>query len=391
MRIAVDARELLGRPTGVGRYLAELLACWSRQPSAAAHQFLLFADRELNLPEGLIGSGGASIETRVAARDAAASGSAGPDAGRTRGGSGVVWEQMTFPRALRRAAVDVVFGPAYSGPVLTRLPLVITLHDVSFCAHPEWFGAREGRRRRWLAWAAARRARVVLTVSEFSRQEIVRTLGVPAEKIVVTHESAGGWFDSLSQARESPNAETPPQRELLVLHVGSLFNRRHVSALIRAFAALARELPDARLAIVGENRTHPREDPEALARSLGVAERVSIRSYVSDTELASLYRRAAAFAFLSTYEGFGLTPLEALAAGVPIVVYDTPVAREVYADSAIYVREGDVDGVTRALRTLLTDETARAALRARAEALLPRYSWAKTADLTLAALTRAGR
>jgi glycosyltransferase involved in cell wall biosynthesis len=369
MRIAVDARELLGRPTGVGRYLAELLACWSRQPSAAAHHFLLFADRELTLPTGLIGAGGASIEKRLAS-----------------GKGGVFWEQVIFPQLLRREAVDVVFGPAYSGPVMTGVPLAITLHDVSFCAHPEWFGAREGRRRRWLAWAAARRARIVLTVSEFSRQEIVRTLGVPAEKIVVTHESAGGWFDPLARVEEIPTA-----REPLVLYVGSLFNRRHVSVLVRAFAALARELPEARLAIVGENRTHPREDPDALARSLGIADRVSIRSYVPDTELASLYRRAAAFAFLSTYEGFGLTPLEALAAGVPIVVYDTPVAREVYADSAIYVREGDTDGVTRALRTLLTDDAARAGLRRRAEALLPRYSWARTADLTLDAVLRAGR
>jgi glycosyltransferase involved in cell wall biosynthesis len=116
-----------------------------------------------------------------------------------------------------------------------------------------------------------------------------------------------------------------------------------------------------------------------------------VRSYVSDAELADLYRRAAAFAFLSTYEGFGLTPLEALTAGVPIVVYDTPVAREVYADAALFVRTGDAEGVTRALRTLLTDDTARAQLQARAAALLPRYSWDRTAAATLDAITRAAQ
>jgi glycosyltransferase involved in cell wall biosynthesis len=369
MRIAVDARELLGRPTGVGRYLAELLACWSRQPAGVAHEFVLFADRELALPVGLIGSGGASIVTRVVP-----------------GGTGARWEQIAFARALGREAVDVVFGPAYSGPVLTRVPLVVTLHDVSFCAHPEWFQTREGRRRRWLAWAATRRARLVLTVSEFSRTEIIRTLGVSAAKVVVTHESAGGWFDPLGQ---TPAA--PVERESLVLYVGSLFNRRHVPLLIRAFATVTRELPAARLVIVGENRTHPREDPEALARDLGVADRVSVRSYVPDAELATLYRHAKTFAFLSTYEGFGLTPLEALAAGVPIVVYDTAVAREVYADAALFVREGDMDGVTHALQTLLTDDDTRAALRARAEALLPRYSWDRTAAATLDAITGAAR
>jgi glycosyltransferase involved in cell wall biosynthesis len=371
MRIAVDARELLGRPTGVGRYLAELLACWSRQPAAATHEILLYADRDLALPDGLIGSGGASIVTRVVS-----------------GASGVVWEQTRFPLALGRERVDVVFGPAYSGPLkFRRAPLVITLHDVSFCAHPRWFHPRERRRRQWMARLAAREARLVLTVSEFSRQEIVRWLGVPAEKIVVTHESAGGWLDLLGRA----DGAAPPAREPLVLYVGSLFNRRHLPALVRGFAPIARELPAARLVIVGENRTYPREDPEALARDLGVADRVSLRSYVPDAELAALYRQAKAFAFLSTYEGFGLTPLEALAAGVPIVVYDTAVAREVYADAAVYVREGDVDGVTGALRTLLTDEAARADLAARAAALLPRYSWDRTAQATLDALQRAAR
>lgn len=367
MRIGVDARELLGRPTGVGRYLAELLACWSRQSDASAHEVVLFSDYALTLPGGLIGAGGARIEARVVA-----------------GARGVRWEQIDFARALGRERVDVVFGPAYSGPVLTRVPLVVALHDVSFCAHPEWFSAREGRRRRWLAWAAARRARVVLTISEFSRQEIVRTLGVPADKIIVTHLSAGGWFDPIRPALDPPAA-----REPLVLFVGSLFNRRHVSTLIRAFAPLARELAGARLVIVGENRTRPPEDPEALARELGIADRVSVRSYVSDAELADLYRRAAAFAFLSTYEGFGLTPLEALTAGVPIVVADTAVAREVYADAALFVTAGDTDGVTRALRTLLTDDATRERLRARAEALLPRYSWERTATATLDAITRA--
>jgi glycosyltransferase involved in cell wall biosynthesis len=369
MRIGVDARELLGRPTGVGRYLAELLACWSRQPEAAQDEFLLFADRDLTLPAGLIGNGGAKISTRIAT-----------------GGHGVRWEQLTFPRALSREVVDVAFGPAYSGPLLTRMPLVITLHDVSFCAHPEWFGAREGRRRRWLAWAAARRARLVLTVSEFSRQEIVRTLGVPAQKIVVTHESAGGCLTSPRYPVGRSQASAVA-REPLVLYVGSLFNRRHVSLLVRAFAKL--ELPQARLVIVGENRTHPREDPEGLARDLGIADRVSVRSYVADAELADLYRRAAAFAFLSTYEGFGLTPLEALAAGVPIVVYDTALSREVYGDAAVFIREGDGEGVASALRSLLTDDAARTKLLTRAETLLAGYTWERTAAETLDVLRRA--
>ncbi len=366
MRIAIDGRELLGRPTGVGRYLAELLACWSRQPAAARHELLLFANEPLSLPAGLIGTGGAHVSTRVVP-----------------GGNGVVWEQVHLRRAVQGAA-DVLFGPAYSGPLFSGLPLVVTMHDVSFFAHPEWFGAREGRRRRWLAWAAARRARVVVTISEFSRQEIVKRLGVPAQKVIVTPLSAGGWFGSQDGSKEARKKA----REPMVLYVGSLFARRNIPLLIRAFARLG---PESRLVIVGENRTNPREDLERLARTLGVAERVSVRSYVSDAELAALYRQASAFAFLSTYEGFGLTPLEALSAGVPIVVFDTPVAREVYGDAALYAREGDADDVSHALHTLLTDTTTREQLRTRADAVIARYSWDRTATATLDALTSAAR
>ena len=102
-----------------------------------------------------------------------------------------------------------------------------------------------------------------------------------------------------------------------VLTVGSIFNRRHVDHLIRAFARIAARLPGARLVIVGENRTHPHQDLGALIRDLRVTDRVDLRSYVSDDELLALYGQARAFAFLSTYEGFGLTPVEAIISGVP--------------------------------------------------------------------------
>src|SRR5690606_38372171 len=99
------------------------------------------------------------------------------------------------------------------------------------------------------------------------------------------------------------------------------------------------------------------------------------RRFVSDEDLADLFRRASAFGFLSEYEGFGLTPLEALAAGVPAVVLDTPVAREIYGDAVIYVPAGDVAAAAAAITRLLTEPAVRGALLARAPAVLARYSW----------------
>ena len=112
---------------------------------------------------------------------------------------------------------------------------------------------------------------------------------------------------------------------------------------------------------------------------------------VPDAELADLSARASVFAFLSEYEGFGLTPLEALAAGVPIVVLDTAVAREVYGTAADFVQRDDIEGTAAALRRYLTSPTDRAAQLARAPAVLSRYSWADAADRTLEHLERIAR
>jgi glycosyltransferase involved in cell wall biosynthesis len=144
-----------------------------------------------------------------------------------------------------------------------------------------------------------------------------------------------------------------------------------------------------RLVIVGDDRTWPPQDLPGLAASYGLSRRVEFRAYLPDGELAALYAGASVFAFLSEYEGFGLTPLEALTAGVPIVVLDTPVAREVYGDAAAYVAPDDVEGTAEQLRRFLRSPDAGRALLTRAPAVLARYSWDRTADRTLEHLERA--
>ena len=177
------------------------------------------------------------------------------------------------------------------------------------------------------------------------------------------------------------------RRDRLALFVGTLLNRRRLPHLVDAFAVATADLPDARLVIVGTDRTWPPQDLPALAARLGIANRLDLRNYVNDTELAALYARASVFVFLSEYEGFGLTPLEALAAGVPIVVLDTPVAREVYGPAATYVpRSADVTDTAWIIRRILLDKTAAHEQMAVAPSVLARYSWDVAAASTLDAL-----
>ena len=361
MRIAVDARELAPRPTGVGRYLLEILKVWAVDPAAADCELVVCTPTATQLH---LGGGGARITPVVIP-----------------GSSGQLWEQLRLPFAIRGQA-DVLFAPAYSAPAFCPVPSVVTIHDVSFCAHPEWFGRREGLRRRWTCQLAAANAASVLTVSTFSRDEIVRWLGVPPSRVRVTPL---GVSTRVRPPVPGPRDDTAP----LVLCVGSQLNRRHLPDVVRAFAPLARTDARARLVIVGENRTFPRQDPLAVARDLGLAEAVEVRPWVSDDELTALYGAATTFAWLSTYEGFGLPPLEAMAAGVPVVAYDTAVAREVYDTAAVLVPVGRVDAVTDAFLAFATDPKRRDAHREAGRRQVARFDWTRTARATLAALREA--
>jgi len=368
MRIGIDARELSGRATGVGRYLSGLLNEWARPGNEAGrHEFVLYAEAAI----------GAELDARRFG---------------TRlipGAPGTWWEQVRLPRAIRQDHLDVWFGPAYTAPLSLNLPTVVTIHDVSFAAHPEWFRLREGLRRRWLTEQSAQRARAVVTVSEFSRREIVEHFGIAAGKIHVIPQGVGirdsGFVPPLSASPE-PRAPGPYR----VLYVGSIFNRRHVTDLIRAFAPIARSRGDVSLDIVGDNRSYPHQDIEGTIAREGLQRQVRCHEYVSEGELRDLYARARAFAFLSEYEGLGMTPLEALAAAVPPVLLDTAVARESCREAAVFVPPNDLRAVTRALESLLFDDAVRSRVLGAAPATLANYSWRRAARDKLAVLERAG-
>jgi len=374
MRIGIDARELCGRSTGVGRYLGGLLEEWAADGRARAHEYVLYAPGAVEL----------SLDGRRFPARAIA------------GGGGTWWEQVQVPRAVAADHLDVWFAPAYTAPLRLATPIVVAIHDLSFVAHPEWFRLREGARRRWLTKQSAARAAAVVTISEFSRRELIERLDVPSDKIQVIPpgiEKSGGWAlgagPSVSSV-SSPSPQSLAPSPYRVLFVGSLFNRRHVTDLISAFAPIARAHSGASLDIVGDNRSYPREDPRETIAAEQVGTQVRWHEYVTDQQLAALYAEARAFAFLSEYEGLGLTPLEALAAGIPPVLLDTPVARESCGSAAIYVPVGDLPATTRALESLLFDEGARQQILAAAPAELAKYNWRRAARETLALLERVG-
>lgn len=294
--------------------------------------------------------------------------------------TGTWFEQTALPAIARRLNADVFFAPAYTAPLLLSCPFVVAIYDLSYYAHPEGFRWREGLRRRWITRGAARKASGVITISEYSASELQRYLGLARANIDLA--PPGPPLDAPGEIALVAN------RPRLVLYAGSIFARRGVPDLIDAFAGVVRVVPDAQLVLVGDNRSTPPINPDLIAAAAGVADHVKWRRYVPDEELQALYDQARVFAFLSDYEGFAMTPMEALAHGVPVVLRDTPITREVYADGAISVGH-DRAALTSALVRLLTDDEAHADVLARGLRRLANLSWAASAATVMWALERA--
>ncbi len=260
----------------------------------------------------------------------------------------------TLPQLLRRTRAALVHTQ-YAVPVRSPCPAVVTIHDLSFEHGSAHMGLKDRLIFRRVVPRAARAARRVLTVSDRTRDDLVRLYGLPDEKVVVTPNGVDPAFSPGNSLSLGTYA----------LAVGAVQPRKnHLAALA---AAEAVPLP---LVVAG-----PLKD-EALATRLRDAG-ADLRGYVPQEELAELYRGAACLVQASHFEGFGLPMLEAMASGTPVVALDEPALREVGGDAAIFVEEAHLaDGMRRALAE--HDELAAAGLeRARA------FSWRATAERTL--------
>ena len=365
MLIGVDARELQGRATGTGRYLRNLLRVWSREGSDTLIAYFngpAPEDPVLAAPVRVRPLGDAPVR-------------------------GLAWQQRILPRAAVRDGLDVFFSPAYTCPLGLRVPRVTTVHDLSFFALPHEFGLLDGLKRRTLVRASVRASSRVLAQSDFTRRELLAWFPESASRLRVIPL---GPDDDLPQA--PPRVEARGRLGLagpLLLTVGSIFNRRCLPELLRATAEVARRVPGLRLDVVGENRTHPRLDVEALVRRLDLADRVRIAGFLTDAELSLRYAAADVAVFLSDYEGFGLGVLEAMARGVPVVASARPAMGELFGPAALLVDPRDPAQVAAAVLRILSDEGLSRDLAARGRTLAQGYSWHRTAQETRAALAEA--
>jgi glycosyltransferase involved in cell wall biosynthesis len=302
---------------------------------------------------------------------------------------GLRWQEGRLPAAAAEDRLDVFFAPAYACPLGLDVPRVTTVHDMSFFSVPDDFTLVDGMRRRATVGASIGASRRLLAVSDFTRREIAAYFPAAAGRIVVTPHGAD---DDLAPppARGEARARLG-LRGPMVLTVGTILNRRCLPVLFNAVARLRRAWPDLTLDVVGENRTHPTLDLPALARRTGAAPHVRLSGFVTEADLADRYAAADAMVFLSEYEGFGLTVMEAMSRGIPVVTSARPALSEVFGDTALLADPRDAPAVADALDRILRDAPLRADLVARGRALAAGHSWSACARLTRDALAAAAR
>ncbi|MCX6021008.1 MAG: glycosyltransferase family 1 protein [Chloroflexi bacterium] len=302
------------------------------------------------------------------------------------GNLGKLWfEHVAFPFAARRLGATLAFVPYFGPPLLCPAPLAVTVHDVIMLAVPEYAGSLPARAYSQLAAAAARRADFILTDSEHSRADAIRYAGLAPERIQVVPLAA----DMPSSAPADPAPLLRERYNLTpgyVLYMGGLDLRKDVATLLRAYALLDGAPP---LAIAGQPRsgnTARFPNLPALASELGIADRVRFLGWVPEEDKPALYAGADVFAFTSRYEGFGLTPLEAMAGGAPVVCSNASSLPEVVGDAGLLFPAADHVALAAALRRVLGDAGLRDQLRQAGRNRAARFTWEATADATVIAL-----
>jgi glycosyltransferase involved in cell wall biosynthesis len=299
----------------------------------------------------------------------------------------VPWEQFIAPILLRAAGVDVYHGVLNVMPLLTNVPSVVTIHDLSPFFFPQTFRRVNRTYTRWAVRVAARRASMLLAVSEFTRSEIVRWLDVPPERVVVTHDAADARFAPPAANELAVFRRRHGLPERFILFLGTLEPRKNLPRLIEAYAQIAAEV-DAPL-LIGGARGWLYDEILARAEELQLGRRLQFIGYIPQEEQHLWYAAATVFAFPSLYEGFGMPPLEAMACGTPVVASNTSSLPEVVGDAGIMVSPYDTDGLAAALQRVLGDAELRAELRGRGLQRARQFTWDETARRTLDVYARA--
>jgi glycosyltransferase involved in cell wall biosynthesis len=359
LAVSLDVSAVPASPVGAGRYTIEL----ARALAPRADVSLMLWSRR--------GDGGRWHGIGPAAVRAEA-----PDSRVAR----LTWEQVRLAGLLAGSGAVVHHGPHYTMPARAALPVVVTVHDLTFFDHPEWHEKTKVAVFRHAIRRAAARAQALVCVSQRTAERLAAHVTVRGRVFVVPH---GVDHDRFRPTAPDPEAERRMMGALglrapYVLFLGTLEPRKAVPDLVRAFASVAPRHQELTLVLAGRSGWGADEIRRAVDES-GIGHRVVRTGYVPEDAVPTLLRGAAAVAYPAREEGFGLPALEALACGAPLVTTSGTAMAELSGDAALLIPPGRVDALSDALDAALTPGPQVDDRRRRGFEVAAAYSWDRSA------------
>lgn len=289
----------------------------------------------------------------------------------------ILWEQSILPLSAARLELNALLNPGFTAPIYCPCSSVTVFHDLQHKRHPEYFRRRDLPFWRILLFASAHLSTLLLADSETTRADLLHYYRLPPERIRLTPLGVDPAFFGL-----------PRTPEKILLAVSTLHPHKGLDSLLKAFAAFRRERSGFRLVIAGLRGFYTAE-LESLRDKLQLTGDVEFTGWIPRQDLYNLYSHAFAFFYPSTFEGFGLPVLEALAAGIPTGCSNIEPLSSIAADAALRFDSGSVDSIRDAMLRLVSDEALRARLSSAGPIRAEQFSWTATARATLDALTEA--
>jgi len=370
LRIALNAlllsREASFRSGGISRVIHGLLRELARAPRG--HRYDVFVPQS---PPSMPDAGAVTFHLTGEA-------TARPPAR-------IAWEQSAQSVRLAALKPDLVHGLAYALPLAWYGPAVVTVYDLSFLRFPETMRRASRLYLAAITRLSSRRARRVVTISECSKRDIVRLLGVPADRVDVAYPAVDERYQPLPLETVAAFRQAKSLPETFVFSVGTLEPRKNVHGLLSAYAQLDTPRPPLYIAGGAGWRYTPIYD---LVQRLRLERDVRFLGFVPEGELPLWYACARLFIFPSLFEGFGLPVLEAMASGTPVIASNAASLPEVGGKAVSLVPPNDAARLAREMQTLLASPAQRTAMRAAGRIQASRFTWAAMADQTVQCYNR---
>jgi glycosyltransferase involved in cell wall biosynthesis len=361
MRIGVNALFLIpGAVGGTEVYLRNLLAALALEPRN--HQYVVFLNRESDASLLPAHPAFLPIQTGICA---------------TSRPSRILYEQTLFPLAAARAHIDVMLNPGFTAPLLLPCPNVTIIHDLQHHHHPEFFKPADLLAWRFFVWSSAKFSTRILTVSPASKEDVIRVYKRSPQHV---HTAEPGVESALFELTRQP--------EPLILCVSTLHPHKNIERLIDAFALFHPGHSEYKLVLAGMRGFHA-EAVEARIRHHRLQPHVTITGWIPRPEILALYARAEFAVFPSTFEGFGIPVVEALAAGVPLITSGIRPMKDIAAGAALLFPPNDTQALLAAMEAFAASPALRQTHAGLGRPIARNYSWHRTAQTTLNTLEQA--